>query len=207
MARYQAVLIDRPEGWQPNSFDDVPYHPGPPGEVLDEGEAFFDVLHTAIEHNRRAIDEGNKSWAIVVDPEGEGQLLAHGRVCTPLRYQIASIWWPSGWEPQSPLDVPNCVCREQNAIQDKPLNYEQAVATMEGLNRQAIDRAGAYWYVIVAAENEPISRKVTFEPPCLQTTVEVRRLHIAEPASGGGRGNCEHCPARSVDCPAVPEAG
>lgn len=201
MTQYSAVLIDRPDGWTPRSLDDVPPAPGVLKETIAEDEVFFDVVRAAMDYNGRMLEEDGRRWAVVVQKGCKGLTWDEARLCTPLRYQIATIWWPSGWEPQSPLDVPACVCQEQDSIEDRRLTYRQAVATVEGLNRQAMDRAGAQWYAIVVAENEPVSRSVTFDPPCRQTTVEVRLLHVAEPSPGAGRGNCEHCPARAVECP------
>jgi hypothetical protein len=53
--------------------------------------------------------------------------------------------------------------------------------------------------VIVAVESEPVSQSVSFDPAGTETSVEVRRLHVVRPESGG-RGDCSHCPAHSFSC-------
>jgi hypothetical protein len=119
---------------------------------------------------------------------------------TPLVYKVTAIWWPTGWEPQSPLDVPNCVWRAQGQIDDRRLTYPQAVATVVGLNQQSMAQDAVMWYVILAVENEPISQTVSYDPSGTETTVEIRRLHVIRPEEGAGKGDCSHCPAHSFQC-------
>jgi hypothetical protein len=137
---------------------------------------------------------------VVVEPGALGCTWRTARLATPLRYKVAAIWWPAGWEPQSPLDVPNCVWRSQGGIQDQPLTYPQALAVVRGLNQQSIDHAAAMWYVVLAVENEPLSQTVSYDPSGTETSVAVRRLHVVRPEEGGSRGDCSHCPAHSFDC-------
>jgi hypothetical protein len=54
-------------------------------------------------------------------------------------------------------------------------------------------------YAIMALENEPLSRSVSYDPSGTETTVQVRRLHLVRPEEGGA-GDCSHCPARAFDC-------
>ncbi len=114
-------------------------------------------------------------------------------------YQVTGIWWPEGWEPASPLDVPNCVCRARRNLSNQWLSYSQAIATVRALNQQSLDRLSPLWYVVVAVENEPVSQTVYYDPAGMETTVQVRRLHVVCP-DGGGRGDCSHCPASSSPC-------
>jgi hypothetical protein len=51
----------------------------------------------------------------------------------------------------------------------------------------------------MAVENEPISQTVSCDPSGIETTVQVRRLHVIRP-DGGGAGDCSYCPARSLQC-------
>jgi hypothetical protein len=200
MARYQVSIITRPEPWQPASPDDVPPAPGERIEGLAEAEELFGAVRQAIEHNLAPERQQDRRWAVVVEPGSPGQTWPTARLCTPLAYQVAAVWWPAGWEPHSPLDVPNCAAMAQDKAGREPMTCRRALATMRGLNRQSMDCAGTTWYVVIAVENEPISQTVSCDPSGVETTVEVRRLHVVRPEQGGGRGDCSHCPARSLDC-------
>ena len=90
-----------------------------------------------------------------------GRYWHSARLCTPLAYKVAAIWWPTGWEPQSPIDVPNCVWRAQGEMDQDHITYPQALAMIRGLNQQSMDRAATMWYVIIAVENESISQSVS----------------------------------------------
>ena len=70
---------------------------------------------------------------------------------------------------------------------------------MLGLNRQCMDHPGTTWHVVIAVENEPLSRSVCYEPDGTEITAEVRRIHVIRPAQGG-RGDCRHCPAGDLTC-------
>ncbi|WP_347246562.1 hypothetical protein [Thermogutta sp.] len=205
MACYRVVLIPVDEGWVPASPDDVPPQPPQPNERLLETEEFFSAVKEAIQFNQQSWSAREGRWAVVCEVGCPGRIWPGLRICTPLRYKIASIWWPAGWEPTSPLDMPLCICRTQGTLQEDQLSYEQALATIQALNQQAMDRASTMWYVMLAVENEPVSRTISYDPAGLQTTVEIRRLHVVQPA-GGGHGDCSHCPARSLDCSMVASA-
>lgn len=203
MPDYRVVLISVPAEWTPSSPDDVPADPPEPRETLIETGDFFRAVREAIEFNQQEAPIRNGKWAVVCEVGSPGKTWPGLRICTPLRYKIASIWWPAGWEPVSPLDVPLCICRTQGVLQEEQLTYQQALATLQALNQQAMDRATTTWYVMMAVENEPVSRTISYDPAGLQTTVEIRRLHVAQPAEGG-HGDCSHCPARALDCTLVP---
>lgn len=116
-----------------------------------------------------------------------------------LTYKVMAIWWPDGWEPNSPADVPNCVWQAQGREAVEAVSYPSAEATAYALNRQCIDHPGTTWYVVAAVENEAVSRVVSYDPVGTETTVEVRRMHIIRPERGG-RGDCSHCPAHEFEC-------
>ena len=42
------------------------------------------------------------------------------------QYQVTAVWWPEGWEPRSPLDVPNCPCPGPRAECNQPCDGLQA---------------------------------------------------------------------------------
>jgi hypothetical protein len=94
-------------------------------------------------------------------------------------YQVAAVWWPDGWEPSSPLDVPRCIGWAGDQTAAPKLAYEQALATVQGLNRQNMEQPGATWYVVASAGEgglQAISHK------------------------DGGTGDCSHCPAHAFPC-------
>lgn len=200
MSQYQISLIDRPRSWQPEGPDDVPSSPGKLLDTLGVAEHVFEAVRQAIAYNEAAQREDTGKWAVVVQPGSLGHIWPGARLCTPLRYKIMAVWWPGGWEPQNPLDVPNCVWRAQGEPDGDSMGYADAVARVRALNRQSMDHAGTMWYVVIALENEPISRTVSYDPAGTQTTVEVRRLHVVRPEEGGGHGDCSHCPAHSFEC-------
>ncbi len=197
MPRYQVAFILRPPGWQPAGFDDVPPQPGRPVEFLDPVDDLFCALGQAMGHNERG--NGGERWAVVIEPGGVGRLEVGGRLCTPLRYQVNTIAWPEGWEPGGPLDVPNCVWQVPGRAPAAPLGYPKAEATVQALNRQCIDAPGTVWHVVVAVENEPLSRTVSYDASGTEATVEVRRIHVIRP-DRGGTGDCSHCPAHAFPC-------
>lgn len=200
MARYLISLVERPAQWKPTSWDDVPPTPGEPRGTLGESDDLFAAVRQAIQHNEAAQQHSDTAWAVVVEPGTPGRALPGARLCTPLAYRVAAIWWPTGWEPLSPLDVPNCVWKAQTEVGQECLTYPQAVATVQGLNRQCMDHPGAMWYVLVAVENEPVSQTVSYDPVGTETTVTVRRLHVVRSEKDSGRGDCSHCPAREYPC-------
>jgi hypothetical protein len=196
MASYQVAIVRRPEDWTPATLDDVPPQPGEPLELRDEVDDLFVALRDAIGLNESADAD---RWAVVVEPGSPGRTWSAARLCTPVRYQVNALWWPEGWEPREPLDVPNCVWQAQGRVSDQPMSYEQAEATVQGLNRQCIDNPGTTWHVVAAVENEPVSRTVSYDASGTEATVEVRRLHVIRPVRGG-RGDCSHCPAHGFEC-------
>jgi hypothetical protein len=199
MPHYEVVLIDRPGGWKPGSADDVPPSVQKPREVLCRTDDLREAVGRAVEHNREAEAAQSPRWAVVVEPGSRGRTWPAARLCTPLGYKVAAIWWPEGWEPESPLDVPGCLFRSQGDLDKPAMSYRRAAATVRSLNRQCMAQPGTTWYVVVAVENEPVSQTVSFDAAGTETKVEVRRVHLLRPEQGG-RGNCSHCPAQSLPC-------
>lgn len=199
MGKYQVTTINRPKNWRPECPDDVPLEFSGPVGVLAESDDLFEAVSQAIEHNESHQIEQQARWAIVVEPAGTGRIWPAARLCTPITYKVTAIWWPDGWEPNSPLDVPNCVWQAHDQHGGEPLSYPQAEATVLGLNRQCIDHPGATWHVVVAVENEAVSRIVSYDPSGIETTTEVRRMHVIRPEQGS-HGDCKHCPAHAFEC-------
>ncbi|MGD0897317.1 MAG: hypothetical protein ABR915_05730 [Thermoguttaceae bacterium] len=117
------------------------------------------------------------------------------------RYRIKAVWWPDGWEPCDPLDVPRCLRPARRQGDPGPeLTYEQAVATVRGLNRQNIDHPAATWYVISTAD-DPAG-------PADPAGIEAALAGAPEPPirvvfpEGSGRGDCSRCPAHDLPCAA-----
>jgi hypothetical protein len=199
MASYQVVAIRRPEGWTPGQPDDVPPNPGRPLAVLAEADDLLAAVGRAVEHNQSAEAERAGQWAVVVEPGSLGRTWPAARLCTPIAYKVAALWWPEGWEPGAPLDVPHCVWRAQGGLEREPMSYRRALATVGALNRQCMDQPGTTWYVVVAVENEPVSQTVSLDAGGTETRVEVRRMHVVRPERGG-HGSCAHCPAHDLPC-------
>jgi hypothetical protein len=199
VARYQVSIIERPAEWTPAAPDDVPPEPGRLRETLAESEQLFPAVRQAIDYNQSPHREQDRHWAVVVEPGGLGHTCTSARLCTPLAYQVTPVWWPTGWEPGSPFDVPNCVWQAPSHGGGGPATYRRALATVRALNRQSMDRPGTMWYVLIAVENEPVSRTVAYDASGTETTVVVRRLHVVRPDQGG-KGDCTHCPAHHFAC-------
>ena len=199
MGKYQVSLIECPQDWEPGGPDDVPPQPGPLLETLAEKEELFPAVREAIQHNQKAQEEKTGRWAVVVEPGSLGRTWRGARLCTPVSYKVTAIWWPQGWEPQSPLDVPNCVWKAQGEIGREHLSYRRALATVRSLNRQCMTAATSMWYVLMAVENEPVSHTISYDPAGAETTVEVRKLHVVRPEPAG-HGDCSHCPAHAFEC-------
>ncbi len=200
MPSYQVSIVDRPAGWAPTTLDDVPAESSRLLETLTSDDDLFTAVRQAIEFNEKTQQSDRSRWAVVVEPGSRGKKWRNARLCTPLSYSVTSIWWPSGWEPDSPLDVPNCVWKSRGDVADQRLTYPQALAIVRGLNSQGMAYADMLWYVIIAVENEPVAQSVAHDAAGAESTVEVRRLHVVRPEEGGGRGDCSHCPARSFRC-------
>jgi len=200
MAGYEVLLIERPPAWHAASPDDVPPDPGPPIETLRQTDELFAAVRRAVVYNEKAQREQSNRWAVVVESGSLGRTGLQARLCTPLSYKVTAIWWPTGWEPESPVDVPRCVWKAEGDIDPRPLSYSQATAIVRGLNEQAMRHAGTLWYVVIAVENEPVSQTISHDASGTETTVQVRRLHVVRPEEGRGSGDCSHCPAHSFDC-------
>lgn len=108
------------------------------------------------------------------------------------QYQVTAVWWPEGWEPRSPLDVPNCLARAPEPCAISPaMDCKRALAAARGLNRQNMDHPGVTWYVVTEVEEET-DRAAGADRP----------LRALGPVEGSGRGDCSHCPAREFPCSA-----
>ncbi len=199
MPQYQVAFIVKPPGWEPAGWDAVPPQPAEPVERLTPVDDLFCAVGQAMEHNEQGAASGNRRWAVVVEPDCAGRVWPAARLCTPLRYQVSAIWWPEGWEPNGPLDVPNCVWQAPGRTAEEPLTYPKAEATVQALNRQCLDAPSTNWHVVVAVENEPLSRTVSYDASGTEATVEVRRMHVIRPEQGT-TGDCSHCPAHAFPC-------
>ncbi|MHC4399109.1 MAG: hypothetical protein ACYTG0_05450 [Planctomycetota bacterium] len=204
MARYRVSIIERPEGWQPASHDDVPPEPGAVLAELAEADELLAAVREAVDFNQAPQREADRRRAVVVEPGSPGRVWPSARLCTPLSFKVTAIWWPHGWEPNSPLDVPNCLWQAHGEPGRETMSYKRALATVRALNRQSMDSAGTMWYVPVAVEKEPVSRTVSLDAVGMETTVEVRRFHVVRPGSGSG--DCSLCPAHQLDCATEPAA-
>lgn len=202
MGKYQAAVISRPLDWKPACPDDVPLELDGPVEILGQWDDLFEALIQTSEYNQSNEAQLRGRWAVVVEPGSPGRVWPAARLCTPITYKAAAIWWPEGWEPKTPLDVPNCVWQSQGRVRGQWLSYQQAEATVRSLNRQCIDNPSTTWYVIMAVENEALSHTISCDPSGMETTVEVRRIHVIRP-SEGGRGDCSYCPAHDFKCAAA----
>jgi hypothetical protein len=199
MPKYQVAIINRPANWKPESADDVPLELSGPVGILNESEDLFEAVSRAMEHNESDEAQRRNRWAVVVEPGSIGRIWPAARLCTPITYRVAPIWWPEGWEPHSPLDVPNCVWQAHQRQGGQWYSYSQAEAIVLGLNRQCIDHPGATWHVIVAVESEPIARTVSYDSAGTETVTETRQIHVIRPEQGG-HGECTHCPAHDFQC-------
>jgi len=199
MTKYQVAIVNRPANWEPECADDVPLELSGRVGVLAESDDLFEAVDRAMEHNESGEAQSRGRWAVVVEPGSVGRVWPAARLCTPITYKVTAIWWPDGWEAEGPLDVPNCVWQAEGQPSGQPLSYPQAEAMVLGLNRQCMDAPGTTWHVIVAVENEAVSRLVSYDPGGTETTTEVRRMHVIRPERGG-HGNCAHCPAHAMEC-------
>jgi hypothetical protein len=200
MANYQVATIECPPDWTPGSLDDVPSVISGRPEFLGPAADLLAAVRQATEHNERPAAARNGRWAVVFDRDSSGRQWPSARLCTPIRYKVASIWRPEGWEPSTARDVPYCLWRAQGQIDEETLSYERAVDTVRSLNQQSIDNDGTHWYAVLAVENEPLSQSIAFDIQGTETTTLVRRLHVVAPAEAGS-GDCSHCPAHVLECP------
>jgi hypothetical protein len=199
MSKYQVAIVRRPDNWEPECFDDVPLELSGPVGMLSESDDLLTAVNAAVAHNRSDQSKHTARWAVVVEPGSAGRVWPAARLCTPLTYVVTAIWWPDGWEPRSPLDVPNCVWQSHGRAGGEWFSYSQAEATVLALNRQCIEHPGRTWYVVVAVEGEAVSRTVCYDPAGSETMTEVRRIHVIRPEEGG-RGDCSNCPAHAFPC-------
>ncbi len=110
-------------------------------------------------------------------------------------YLVATVWWPDGWEPVTPLDVPKCLAWAREQTPRELLTYQQAVAAVRGLNQQHMDHPGTAWHVVAKIKDEsdvPADRG--------PATIDSRRLEVVPSVEGSGRGDCSHCPAHHLPC-------
>lgn len=196
---YRVAVVERPAGWQPQGLDEAPPQFTGQTTASETGDLFV-AVRQAVEQNQ-ARQPGDRHWTIVIEAHSRGRLLKSGRLCTPITYKVAAVWRPEGWEPTSPLDVPNCLWQAQGESAAEALPYAQAVQTIRSLNQQSMDWAGPMWYVLLAVEHEPVAETVAYDPAGTETTTRVRRLHVVCPESGT-RGDCSHCPAHAFPCAA-----
>lgn len=199
MAKYQVAIVRRPEGWRPASLDGVPTEGTDPLQPMADVDDLFVAVRKAVEYNENPSRQSDNQWAVVVEPGAAGRRWSSARLCTPVAYKVMTIWRPDGWEPESPLDVPNCVWKARSEIPSESLTYIRAVATMRALNRQSMDLVGDMWHVLLAVENEPVSQTISYDATGTETTTMVRCLHVVRPETGG-RGTCTHCPAHTFPC-------
>lgn len=207
--KYQIATIACPERWQATRIDDVPPELGAterddPRETIGQAETLEGAIRQMTEFNERPAAERNGRWAVLVEPGVPGRRWTDARLCTPITYRVMSIWWPEGWAPRHPSDVPNCAWKAMDSQTssgcERTLTYPQATATVRGLNQQVIDQAGEHWYVVTAVENEAVSQTIIRTPLGTETTTEVRRLYVLRPDLPDGRGDCSHCPAHCSEC-------
>jgi hypothetical protein len=199
MAKYRVALIETPGDWKPDRPDAMPAELTRPVGALDDHDDLFAAACQAIQFNGSPERQSDARWAVVVDPSGPSRQWGAGRLCTPIAYKVSVIWRPEGWEPESPLDVPNCVWKAQSQLEAAAMTYQRALETIRGLNQQCMDLTSSMWYVLVGVENEPISQVLAFDPEGTETTTQVRKLHVIRP-EGGRRGSCAYCPAHDFPC-------
>jgi len=206
MAKYHVAIIERSEAWQPASWDDVPPSPGERQGLLAEGDDLWALVRQAMEHNEQSHEKGLRRWAVVVEPGSSGRAWHEARLCTPVTYQVNTLGWPTGWEPQSPLDVPNCLGTALRGTDHPRLTYAQAVAVVRGLNQQSMDHQRSTWHVVAAVENEPALQTAACGPAGSEAADEVRPIHVIRP-DPAARGDCSYCPARALDCARADSSG
>jgi hypothetical protein len=108
-------------------------------------------------------------------------------------YQVVSIWWPDGWEPQTPLDVPKCIRPLDPPASAATFTYQQAVASVSGLNRQNMAQPGTGWHVVTADDAGPVPEGGVLVEGAPEG------LHVVR-AAGGTGGDCSRCPAHDFPC-------
>ena len=199
MPKYQVAVIDRPEKWTPECADDVPLELHGPVEVLAESDDLFAAVDRAMEHNESgeaAAAAAGPWWSSRAAPAASGPTRGSAPR-SPTKSPPSG--GPTAGSPIRPWTCPTASGRPAGRAGGEWLSYPQAEATVLALNRQCMDHPGAAWHVVVATENEPASRTVSYDPAGAETTVEVRRMHVIRPEHGG-HGDCSHCPAGTFPC-------
>lgn len=115
------------------------------------------------------------------------------------RYRVGTIGWPDGWEPEGPLDVPNCILAPKTAVCNPLLAYGQAETIVHSLNRQCIDAPGTVWYVVVAETDASVSQISDADPGGQRTSIAVDPSRVIRPQRGTA-GDCSCCPAHNLPC-------
>jgi hypothetical protein len=202
MAQYEVAIVSCPKNWEPSSPDAVPPDCGSPDDVLAQTESLHKALCRAIAFNEESANPAAGRWAVVVDRGSAGQHWPEARLCTPVRYQVLSIWWPDGWDPSGPDAVPNCAWQSEfDRIEPPPLERgltrDEALANVRALNRQVIDHAADRWYIAAAVENEPLPPQLT-EPSI--GSFATYRVYVLKPEGNAPQGDCSACPAHTLEC-------
>ena len=159
MAKYQVAIITRPENWTPECADDVPLELIGPVGVLTESDDLFEAVSRAMEHNESAEARRRGRWAVVVEPAQHRPHLARRPavyahhlqsdrhlVARRLGTRLAAWTCPTAFGKRRARRAAN-----GSAIpRPKPPCWR--------LNRQCMEHPGTTWHVVVAVENESISR-------------------------------------------------
>lgn len=180
---YRVSVVELPPEWEPASFDDSP---GDLRCVEDIGrhDTIEAALAQVIEFNRENAEVGTPRWAVAFEAPSRGR--SAYRVCTPLSYRLVHIHWPEGWEPKSPLDVPDCAWRDQS---DTSMEYEfdAAVEAVRSLNEaHMLEPSCERWTLLVAIECEPLHTSTFCDYLGTETSLTVRRLHVIRPSENSG---------------------
>ena len=107
-------------------------------------------------------------------------------------YVVTSVWWPDGWEPTTPLDVPKCLSPVQEQTAGGRMTYQQAVATVRGLNQQNMDHPGTSWFVVAKVKDG--------------RGAGAARRRASTPGGGGRRGGGRGRPRRLLALPGAAPA-
>ena len=199
MPKYQVMVIRWPERWKPECADDVPLELNGPVEVLVESDDLFTALGSGDRTQReprgatprplgrrdRAGRHGprlaGRPTLLTGDLQSDCHLVARrlgaqlSPGCAQLRLEVA------------------------RAGRRRVVRVSAGRSHRVGAEPAVHGASGAYWHVVVAIENEPISRTVSHDPSGVETTVEVRQMHVIRPEQGG-HGECSHCPAHAFQC-------
>ncbi|MGA2033049.1 MAG: hypothetical protein ABSG68_12385 [Thermoguttaceae bacterium] len=117
------------------------------------------------------------------------------------QFQVITVWWPDGWEPNDPLDVPNCMWQAGEQTAEEPMSLEQALATVRGLNRQNMAHPGAVWHAVGVVEDGSALSDDCGDSAEQFEDASGRSIRLLRPR-GSGKGDCSHCPAHAFPCAA-----